>query len=128
MQFNFGNIPMVSPESEISTVHVGFGQAMGEVQIGYVTQADANAQGMPVIELGDVTSTSEVREVNGNFELISASQPRYYLQLYFNTSANVVTVNKPAGYLDILGDTNISSSAHAVFIKRANVLQFRRLG
>lgn len=93
----------------------------------FLTQADADIQGMPAVELGAVGSIGPVREVDANYTLLPATSGSNFYQLYFNTSAVAVNVTKPAGYLDILGSIVHDAGTSALFIKKAGALQFRRM-
>lgn len=94
----------------------------------YLTQAQANAQGMPAVELGGTGTSGPIREVNANFTLLVGNTPVNFFQLYVNIGTADVTAAPPSGYQANTGLTSVLTPGEAgLFIKRAGVLQFRRV-
>lgn len=104
----------------------GFFLTPTEANAAYLTQAQANSQGMPAVELGAVGSGSPVRKVNANYTLLAPTEPSRFLQGYFNTAASQVTASAPAGYT-IVGSAAHAANTWATFIKEAGTQTFRRL-
>lgn len=92
----------------------------------FITQTEADAQGMPVVELGAVGSGSPLRKVNANYTLLSPAEPRLYLQGNFNIATTTVNASPPPGYT-IVGSVAHAANTWATFLKEAGSATFRRL-
>ncbi len=92
----------------------------------FLTQAQADAQGMPAAELGAVGSGSGIREVNANFTFAAATTQNLWWQFYFNTGASAVTIAAPSGWT-LQGSATVDAGTGALLMKRAGIQEMRRV-
>jgi hypothetical protein len=97
----------------------------------FITQTEANAQGMPAIESteynGGATPPSAVTHGTGNITLRTPSNPSDYWQSRENTGGGAITVSMPAGHTLASGSAIINAGQSGLFIKGPGAT-FRRRG
>ena len=96
----------------------------------YITQAEADAQGMPAVVAvsysGGATPSGPVSYGTGNITLRVPNTPADYWQSRLNTGTSQITVGVPIGYT-LNGASTIAAGSSAVFIKESGSA-FRRWG
>lgn len=115
----------------VEVVHTGTTFYKTSATSAYLTQSDANNQGMPALESiaysGGGTPSDPVTHGTGDITLRAPLTAKDFWQARYNTDTVVITVHPPTNYT-IFGTDTINAGAVGLFVKAGGASQFLRWG